>query len=299
MPPEEQEPRKTPSETRWSRIFESRMGWLLPLAFFGLGALAAVVWLALSPPKQPPAPPPKVDVPAPAPAPPEPEKPPGPRVAIVIDDLGGNPRAARELLAIAQPLTFAVLPKLAHSRETAEGAAEAGKEVLLHLPMEPLDYPEKNPGPGALLSTMSPERMLAVLEEDLREVPHSVGVNNHMGSLLTEDEEVMRLVLTFVKERDLFFLDSYTTPRSVVERVAHQLKLPTASRHVFLDHVPDDAEYVAGQLEKLASTARRHGAAIGIGHPRPATISALKEHLPALAEDGVEVVPLSHLVSGR
>jgi polysaccharide deacetylase 2 family uncharacterized protein YibQ len=220
-------------------------------------------------------------------------------VAIVIDDLGGNRRAARELLGLPKPLTFAVLPKLPHSREIAEAAAGAGREVLLHLPMEPMGYPEKNPGPGALFRSMSPEEMMAVLEEDLKEIPHSIGVNNHMGSLLTEDKEVMRLVLSFVKERNLFFLDSYTTPRSVVEEVAHQLDLPTASRHVFLDHVPDDAEYVAGQLDKLAATAKRHGAAIGIGHPRTATIAALKEHLPELTEAGVELVPLSQLVSAR
>ncbi|MDA2917259.1 divergent polysaccharide deacetylase family protein, partial [Nitrospinae bacterium AH_259_B05_G02_I21] len=237
--------------------------------------------------------------PAPTVTTPEPAASDGPRVAIVIDDLGANLRAAKSLLAIPQPLTFAVLPKLTHSREIAEEAAAAGHDVLLHLPMEPLDYPAKNPGPGALLSSMTPEAMSEVLRDNLASVPHAVGVNNHMGSRLTQDEETMRLVLTTLNERRLFFLDSYTTPRSVVSQVARELGMPTASRHVFLDHEPGDPAYVAAQMERLAAVAQKHGAAIGIGHPRPSTIAALKEHLPKLSEAGIAVVPLSTLIASH
>lgn len=299
MAAEDKEPKAGDSERRGWGIFESRFHWLLPLALVALGALAGAVSLIWT--SRPPPPPPQRQeaMPPPKAPEPEPEPAPAPRVAIVIDDLGGNPRAARELIALPQPLTFAVLPKLAYSREIADAAARAGKEVLLHLPMEPVGYPEKNPGPGALLSSMPPDTMMAVLEEDLRDVPHSIGVNNHMGSLLTEDEAVMRLILSYVKERKLFFLDSYTTPRSVVEAVARDLDLPTASRQVFLDHVPNDSAYVEGQLEKLVATAKRHGAAIGIGHPRRATISALRKRLPKLAEEGVTVVRLSSIVEHR
>jgi hypothetical protein len=127
----------------------------------------------------------------------------------------------------------------------------------------------------------------------------AVGVNNHMGSRLTEDEEVMRLILTMLKERRLFFLDSYTSPRSVVSEVARELGIPTASRHVFLDHEPEGADYVAAQMDRLVAVARRHGEAIGIGHPRPSTIAALQEHLPKLAEAGITVVPLSTLIAAR
>ncbi len=276
--------------------------WALPAA----GALAAAVWLNWPAPSPPPAsttPPPAPTVtttpPAPAVTTPEPGASEGPRVAIVIDDLGANLRAAKSLLAISQPLTFAVLPKLTHSREIAEAAAAAGHDVLLHLPMEPLDYPAKNPGPGALLRSMTPEAMSEVLRDNLASVPHAVGVNNHMGSRLTQDEETMRLILTTLNERRLFFLDSYTTPRSVVSQVARELGMPTASRHVFLDHEPGDPAYVAAQMERLAAVARKHGAAIGIGHPRPSTISALKEHLPKLSEAGIAVVPLSTLITSH
>lgn len=267
--------------------------WALPAA----GALAAAVWLNWPAPSPPPAS--TTTPPAPAVTTPEPAASDGPRVAIVIDDLGANLRAAKSLLAIPQSLTFAVLPKLTHSREIAEAAAAAGHDVLLHLPMEPLDYPAKNPGPGALLRSMTPEAMSEVLRDNLASVPHAVGVNNHMGSRLTQDEETMRLILTTLNERRLFFLDSYTTSRSIVSQVARELGMPTASRHVFLDHELGDPDYVAAQMERLAAVARKHGAAIGIGHPRPSTIAALKEHLPKLSEAGIAVVPLSTLIASH
>ncbi len=276
--------------------------WALPAA----GALAVAVWLnwpAPSPPPTSTTPPPAPTVtttpPAPAVTTPEPAASDGPRVAIVIDDLGASLRAAKSLLAIPQPLTFAVLPKLTHSREIAEAAAAAGHDVLLHLPMEPLDYPAKNPGPGALLRSMTPEAMSEVLRDNLASVPHAVGVNNHMGSRLTQDEETMRLILTTLNERRLFFLDSYTTSRSIASQVARELDMPTASRHVFLDHEPGDPDYVAAQMERLAAVAQKHGAAIGIGHPHPSTIAALKEHLPKLSEAGIAVVPLSTLIASH
>lgn len=294
MGPEEQEPKEEHTESRGGRLMQERSVWVAAVVLFALGALAGAVWLLWS--HQ--APPAKYQEAAPPPALTEPPPPPAPgaRVAIVIDDLGGNLRAAHELLELGEPLTFAVLPKLPHSREIDRAASQAGREVLLHLPMEPIGYPEKNPGPGALMGSMSPEKMMAVLEEDLEDVPHSIGVNNHMGSLLTEDEEVMRRILSYVKERKLFFLDSYTTPRSVVEKVAGQLGLPSASRQVFLDHVPYDEDYVDGQMDKLIEAAKEHGVAIGIGHPHQATIAALKKRLPTLAQQSVTVVPVSLLV---
>ncbi|MEE8209825.1 MAG: divergent polysaccharide deacetylase family protein, partial [bacterium] len=91
----------------------------------------------------------------------------------------------------------------------------------------------------------------------------------------------------------------YTTSRSIASQVAQELGMPTASRHVFLDHEPGDPEYVAAQIERLAAVAQKHGAAIGIGHPRPSTIAALKEHLPKLSEAGIAVVPLSTLIASH
>lgn len=295
MEPEAKEPKASALKELIRRFPEPRHSWMVPIAAVAAGALAGVVWLTLSTWAPTPLPEPKAPSP-PAVEAPEPTGPAGPRVAIVIDDLGRSLRDAKVLIALPQPLTLAVLPKLAYSRRVAEVAGEAGREVLLHLPMEPLDYPAKNPGPGALLSSMSPGKLLEVLGEDLDSLPNPVGVNNHMGSRLTEDEEVMRVVLGALKERGLFFLDSYTTPNSVVQKVARELGLPSASRQVFLDHVPDDPDYVASQIDKLAQAAKKHGEAIGIGHPHPATIAALKEGLPRLARQGITIVPLSRLV---
>jgi hypothetical protein len=120
-----------------------------------------------------------------------------------------------------------------------------------------------------------------------------------MGSRLTEDRKAMRLILGAIKERGIFFLDSYTTPRSVVLEVAKELGLPTATRHVFLDHIPNDANYVADQIEKLISAAKKHKEAVGIGHPRRSTLEALRQHLPRLTEEGIRLVPISALLKAR
>jgi hypothetical protein len=218
-----------------------------------------------------------------------------PRVAIVIDDLGWDLRAARLLLDINAPLNFAILPNTPHRDVIAQEARQRGREILLHLPMEPYHYPHVNPGQPVLLSTMNTHELTAQLENALATLPGVIGVNNHMGSRLTEDHEAMRVVMQLMKHRNLFFLDSRTSQKSLAYQVARELGVRTAQRQVFLDNQTDTYK-IAQQLHRLAALARESGSAIGIGHPYPETIQSLRNTLPEIRQTGVEIVPISRLV---
>jgi polysaccharide deacetylase 2 family uncharacterized protein YibQ len=229
------------------------------------------------------------------PEPPLPKTPPSSKIAIVIDDMGYEMTRLRELLEVDAPITVAVLPHLKRSKEVARLAHANGREVLLHLPMEPKDSYNNFPGKGALLTDMAEEEILRELIKDLEAVPYLSGVNNHMGSKFTEDENLMRTVLKVVKQWDVYFLDSKTTDLSVADKVAKELGVRTESRSVFLDN-RRDAQYIRGQFLELLAMASKRGKAIAIGHPYPETIAVLKELVPGLEDEGVEVVRLSELV---
>ncbi|MEE9614828.1 MAG: divergent polysaccharide deacetylase family protein [Thermodesulfobacteriota bacterium] len=240
-------------------------------------------------------------VPPPPPPRPMPPTPPAPtkasvRVAFVIDDMGGGMKRLRELAEVSAPVTVAVLPHLRYSKEVAREAHAKGMEVLLHLPMEPRDAVTHDPGEGALLTAMTEDEVRLRTRVAIDAIPYITGVNNHMGSRFTEDERLMRAALDVVGERDFLFLDSRTSNRSVGGRVGRELGVRTVERNVFLDNTRDE-EYIRGQVEELVAIARKRGGAIGIGHPYPETIAVLLEMIPALIEDGVEVVRLSDLVA--
>jgi polysaccharide deacetylase 2 family uncharacterized protein YibQ len=217
------------------------------------------------------------------------------RVAIVIDDLGDDKNIAMGFLRLDVPLSFSVFPFGRYSKDIAVEAGKKGKEVLLHLPMEPKDYPIQDPGKGRLLTTMGKGRLLAQLDEDLSAVPHIKGVNNHMGSKFTENPELMRYVLEVIQERGLFFLDSRTTPRTVGLRIARELGVKTGQRHVFLDNERDISK-IKVKISELVELSLKNGGAVGIGHPYPETKRAIREALPSLRERGVQLVPVSALM---
>lgn len=221
---------------------------------------------------------------------------PAARLALVIDDMGGNIGRLRDLLEIEAPITIAVLPHLKYSEATAFEAYSSGHEVIMHLPMEPQDT-SNDPGSGALMVTMAPDEIRSKIEDDLKTVPYAIGVNNHMGSKFTENEPGMRTALEVVRSKGLFFLDSRTTSRSVGIRLAGELGMSFAGRNVFLDNTREDA-YIKGQLLEAVELAKKNGNAIAIGHPYPETISALKDVLPGLERDGVAVVRLSEVLEG-
>jgi hypothetical protein len=198
-----------------------------------------------------------------------------------------------EFIDLEAPITFSFLPQAPYAKEMAVLAHQKGKEILIHLPMEPKTYPETDPGPGSLLVGMKPDEIQAVLLKDLDEFPQAKGANNHMGSRFTEDREKMVLVLTLLKKRGLFFLDSATTPRSVIPGVASQLGVNYFTRDIFLDNVIDK-EAIRQQLRKMVEQARARGQAIACGHPYPLTLQTLKEELPLLQKE-VRLVTLAQL----
>ena len=223
---------------------------------------------------------------------PPPVRPPRPRLAIVVDDLGTDKRVAEELLRLDAPLTFSILPFQAHSRRIAQKAHAQGREVILHLPMEPRGFPLKDPGKGALFVAMSERELLRQLRKDLDAVPFIVGVNNHMGSRFMEHGVSVRLVLGELKKRGLFFLDSRTTAKTEGYQIARELALLAGERDLFLDN-ENDVQDIRAQLEGLIRLARDHGRAIGICHPYPATITALKGMIAKIKAAGIRIVPLS------
>jgi len=217
-----------------------------------------------------------------------------PRVAIIIDDMGYDRALAEKFIDLNAAFTLAILPHSPHQQAIARIAHAQGAEIMLHLPMEPSEYPEINPGPGALLTSMSPEELLKVLDENLQAVPHVKGVNNHMGSKMTTHSEQIYQVFSVLKRRGLYFVDSRTTEASICQPSARLLQLPFAQRDVFLDHVQDPA-FIRKQVRELVRVARQKGEALGIGHPHATTYNTLKEMLPELRQQ-VELVPASRLV---
>jgi len=216
------------------------------------------------------------------------------RAAIVIDDLGQSRSDLRRLTALGIPMTLSVLPGLPHSRAIAEEAARNNLEVLLHIPMEPVDFPEKRPGPGALLSRMTDEEIRAQLNENFAAVPGVAGVNNHMGSRLTTDPRAMNILMKELRSRNLLFLDSMTSPRSLAFDTAYRHNLPAAQRDIFLD-AHDDEEFIRGQVRELLRLARKRGSAIGIGHPYSNTLDVLEEMREEILGSGIEWVAVSSL----
>ena len=218
-----------------------------------------------------------------------------PRIAIIIDDIGYDRQIAMDLCLLDPHLTFSVLPFSPFGLSIAEKLFAKGAQLMLHLPMEPVQYPEANPGPGALFSSMTPDKLLAQLRKDLNQVPGVVGVNNHMGSKLTADSDKMNQIFTILKKKELFFIDSRTASTSQGEASARLFKLKFAQRDIFLDN-SQDIPYIRGQFARLIKIAQKHGTAIGIGHPYKATLEALEIELPKL-KGKIRIVPASQLVS--
>jgi uncharacterized protein len=213
-------------------------------------------------------------------------------IAIVIDDLGYDLSPVEELLGIDAPITFSVLPHLRHSVDTAVAAHRAGREVLLHLPMEPRAYPAQMPGKGALFLSMTDDELRQTIRGDIAAVPYASGVNNHMGSRFMEDEDKLSLVMGQIKEKGLYFLDSRTSPSSKGEDIAARMGLRFAARQIFIDN----GRTYGQALQQLDGAEKRGGSVLVIGHPYPGTIRALKEALPAMRARGVRIVSVSELV---
>jgi polysaccharide deacetylase 2 family uncharacterized protein YibQ len=222
---------------------------------------------------------------------------PPPRVAIIIDDLGNNLELGRGAIALPGALTYAVLPQRPYSALLADEVNATGREVMLHLPMQAGDG--RRLGPGGLCLDLAREDFARRVHESVASVPHVVGVNNHMGSLLTREPLAMEwLMADLACIGGLYFVDSRTDVRTVAREAARAAGLANAQRDVFLDHLIDTHE-IRRQFQRLIDRAHRQGTAIAIGHPHPQTLTVLAELLPTLPQLGVSLVPVSQLVSDQ
>ena len=196
-----------------------------------------------------------------------------PMVAIIIDDMGYHPKIGNKLLELPMNLTFSFLAAAPFTTELEEKAYQAGRCVFLHLPMEPKSK-EWDAGPDALLTGQSKKEQAQLFQKNIQAIPHAVGVNNHMGSLYTENREAMDSLMVLLSARGLLFVDSFTTAASKGLIAAKAAGIRTARRHIFLDNVHSQ-DKVCAQLEQLVIYAEEKGWAIGIGHPNDATLAAL------------------------
>lgn len=218
-----------------------------------------------------------------------------PRIAVIIDDLGNLRPAADRTVALAGPVACAILPHTPYAAYVADRARAAGKEVMLHLPLQPVREVIP-PGMGTIDLDTTHDQLRRILAADLASVPHVLGVNTHMGSLLTQHPGHMGWLMEELRSRGgLFFVDSYTSPASIALRLAREQGVPATRRDVFLDSDAQPAA-VAREFERLKQLARQHGSAVAIGHPYTVTLSFLEQALPRLAREGYELVGVADLI---
>lgn len=219
------------------------------------------------------------------------------RIAFIIDDIGYDPAPVYRLIHMDIPVTLSILPRCPHSRKAAAEATLNGLEIMLHLPMEPIEYPEKNPGDGALFTSMTQGEIIDLMEEHIESVPGILGANNHMGSRFMEQGDKLTIVFHELQKRQLFFVDSCTTSHSKARYVAKKTGIGYASRDIFIDNngqFRDTYEI----LNTLIQTMDRWQTLILIGHPYESTLQAMERIVPRLKSAGITIVPVSSLIKG-
>ncbi len=226
-----------------------------------------------------------------------PEIPTGPQIVVVIDDAGVDRRRTRQVIGLPGPLTIAFLTYARQLDKQVKLAAAKGHEIMTHVPMQPINA-DADPGKNALNTDLHPNEVKSRLLWALNRIPGHVGINNHMGSRYTSHEKGMQLVMAELRTRGLLFLDSRTSRNTVGAKLAKIYQVPHVVRNIFLDHDPK-LESIKKQLAELEKVAQKKGYAVAIGHPRDATIEALSQWLPILAEKGLVLVPISAIIARR
>ena len=213
------------------------------------------------------------------------------RIAIIIDDIGYR-YTDQHALSLPGAITYSILPHTPYGKKIAIKAKAKHKDVMLHIPMEAENG--KKLGPGSLTSTMNKKQILASLQASLAEIPFAIGINNHMGSHLTQLVAPMSWTMGFLKQHRLLFLDSKTSPYSKASDIAKAVGVPVKNRNIFLDNQLTDS-YISQQFQLLIKHANSQKMAIAIAHPHPETIKVLKRLIPTLAKNNIELVPLAAL----
>lgn len=205
---------------------------------------------------------------------------------LIMDDLGNNWSLGERALRLNGPINFAFLPYTPYASKLAVEAHRLGHGVLLHAPMA--NHNGMKLGPGGLYMEMTKEELQQQLRSDLASIPQVQGMNNHMGSLLTEQSEPMQWVVEVVQQQGLYFIDSLTSPNSIAFKKAKQAGVPTLKRHVFLDN-DVEATALQSQFSQALAIAKKRGQVVLIAHPYPETIDFLEEQLPLLSQHKVKL----------
>jgi polysaccharide deacetylase 2 family uncharacterized protein YibQ len=213
------------------------------------------------------------------------------QVAIVIDDMGYR-YTDKHALSLPGAITYAFLPHTTYGKKLAVQASRDNHDVLIHIPMESQN--RKKLGPGALRSNMNEEAITQSLTKSFAEIPFAIGINNHMGSHLTQLYQPMAWTMAFLKQNNLLFLDSKTSSNSKAQQAAIDFDVPVKARHIFLDNELNE-KYINQQFQQLISFAKKYKTGIAIAHPHPETVATLTKLIPTLKSHGIELVPLSRL----
>lgn len=216
-----------------------------------------------------------------------------PSMVIIIDDLGYNLPNGLGIVNLPFPLTLAVMPHTPHGAVLARKGAASNKQIMLHVPMQ--NHAGLRLGPGGLTLDMDEHQFKQVLREDLASVPHAEGLNNHMGSALTEQTLPMQWTMDVANEMDLFFVDSRTSAASVALQQALSRAVPALTRDVFLDN-DTSTDALEIQFQEAMDIAHEHGHAVLIGHPYPATVEFLRKSLGRLDEAGIKLTSATALI---
>ncbi len=217
-----------------------------------------------------------------------------PKVAVIFDDVGENIELVKEISKLNIPVTVSVLPFLLYSKKSAVLARENNIEVMLHLPMEPHDS-DVPPGIHAITTEMPDDEIIKWTRESIQNIPYIRGINNHMGSKATEDKRVMRAVLGVAKYYNLYFVDSRTSSKSVVLKIAKEMEIPIGLNQWYLDN-KNNIEYIKDRLEQLIKIVLDKGEVIAIGHFRYKTIKAFKDYIAKFKDNGIDFVYVSEIV---
>lgn len=219
------------------------------------------------------------------------------KLAIVLDDFGYNKRNLNALKDLNIPVTLAVLPHTPYSEDVCKFAENNGLEIILHLPMQP-EGDNEPVERSTIRVDMDEDTVRNLVREALDSVPLAGGISSHMGSKATKDVRLMRIVFEVLKEREMFFLDSFTSSDTVCSEAAKKTGVPYLKRDIFIDNLKD-AGYIQERLRELVKLKDIRKQAIGIGHDRAVTINALKETVPQIIESGASFVRLSDLIKKR
>ncbi len=220
-----------------------------------------------------------------------------PTISIIIDDIGYRLQDDLHSLTLPGPVAYAILPHAPHTEKMSRLVSKLHKEILLHQPMQAMNKNEYL-GPGALTLNMSHEEFLQTLNINISAVENLVGINNHMGSLLTRHPGHMQWLMETMKKNGQFYVDSLTSKDSVASRLAKENNIPYLTRDVFLDNKLDE-KYIRSQFMELVKVAKRKGSALGIGHPHPATIAVLSRVLIDVQKYGVKFISLKSLIKQK